>query len=364
MRRPDRVDDRDRRRWEDPGVYEVAPGVLRLPLPLPDRGLHAVNVYVVEGDDGLTLIDAGWAYQPSRTALDDAFAELSYSVRDIRSVLVTHVHMDHYTQGVTLRRETGCTLAIGAGERPSLEALHRGVEGDGQTQIAELRRHGARPVIEALESTGYGRDSNPDLWELPDVWLPDGRLLEVGKTTLRAMHTPGHTQGHLVYVDADRDLLFTGDHVLPHITPSIGYESRTGALPLSDYLASLRAVRELPDMMMLPAHGPVCTSVHARVDELLAHHDERLDACAALLDGRPRTAYEVARELPWTRRARRFDDLTPLNQMLAVCETAAHLDVLDLRGRCVREGAADVVRYHLSHAPAADASALDRREQK
>jgi glyoxylase-like metal-dependent hydrolase (beta-lactamase superfamily II) len=308
-------------------------------------------VYVVEGDDGLTLIDAGWAYPPGRTALGDALAELSYSVQDIRSVLVTHVHMDHYSQGATLRRESGCRLAIGEGERPSLEAMHSGVERENQTQIAELRRHGAWPVIEALKAGGYDGPTDADLWELPDEWIRNGQLFEVGKTTLRAMHTPGHTQGHLVYVDDDRGLLFSGDHVLPHITPSIGYESRVGALALNSYLSSLRAVRKLPDMMMLPAHGPVWSSVHSRVEELLAHHEQRLDACAALLDGRPRTAYEVAQGLPWTKRGRRFADLNPLNQMLAVCETAAHLDVLELHGRCVREEAGDVVWYHAARAP-------------
>lgn len=350
MRRTERIDDADRRRWEEPGAYEVAPGIFRLPLPMPDRGLRAVNVYVIEGDDGLTLIDGGWAFEPSRTALGDALAALGYSVRDIRAVLVTHVHMDHYSQGVMLRRESGCTLALGEEERFSLEVLRSGVEEDAEPHLARLRRHGAASVAEVVQELWRG--NTPEIWEFPDEWVPDGRLFEVGRTSLRAMHTPGHTQGHLVYAEADRSLLFTGDHVLPHITPSIGYESRAGALPLENYLSSLRAVRALPDMMMLPAHGPVRSSVHARVDELLAHHEERLEACAALLDGRPRTAYEVARELPWTRRARRFDDLNPENQMLAVLETAAHLDVLELRGRCVRE-AAEVIRYHRSDEPAA-----------
>ncbi|HEY8534240.1 MAG TPA: MBL fold metallo-hydrolase [Micromonospora sp.] len=346
MRQPDRIDDPDRRRWQEPGIYDVAPGIVRIPLPIPDEGLKTVNVYLVEGDDGLTLIDAGWAFQPARTALDDALAELSYSVRDIRTILVTHVHADHYSQGVTLRRDSGCTLALGEYERPSLEVMRAGRGSDGL--LTSLRRHAAEPVIEALRAAGFGRESDDDdLWELPDEWVADGRLFEVGKARLRAMHTPGHTRGHVVYVDADQEVIFSGDHVLPHITPSIGLESSGAEHPLESYLSSLRAVRALPDMLMLPAHGPVRTSVHARIDELLAHHEARLDACAACLDARPRTAYEVARDLPWTRRAQRFDDLAPHHQMLAVVETAAHLDVVHRRGRCARVDVAGVVRYHV-----------------
>ncbi|MEU8251201.1 MBL fold metallo-hydrolase [Nonomuraea sp. NPDC048916] len=350
MRRAERIDDTDRHAWEEPGVYQIAPGVHRVPLPIPEDGLRAVNVYVLEGEDGLTLIDAGWAMPESRALLGDALASLSRTVDDIGDVLVTHVHVDHYSQGVTLRGESGCLLHLGEGERPSLETLHAAEEMEGETQLAQLRLHGAEVVVAALDAAGYGRDRDSAKWEPPDEWIPGGRLFEVGRTRLRALHTPGHTRGHVVFDDPGRGMLFTGDHVLPQITPSIGYESRPGALPLHDFMCSLRAVLDLPDRLMLPAHGPVRSSTHARVAELLAHHEQRLDACAALLGGRPRTAFEIAGGLGWTRRERPFRDLDPVNQMLAVCETAAHLDVLAAGGRCGREESGGVVRYH-DHRP-------------
>ena len=84
-----------------------------------------------------------------------------------------------------------------------------------------------------------------------------------------------------MFLDARAGALFAGDHVLPHITPSIGLEPQRTAMPLGDYLASLALVRSMPDTILLPAHGPVAPSVHARVDELLAHHEARLTAIAA-----------------------------------------------------------------------------------
>jgi glyoxylase-like metal-dependent hydrolase (beta-lactamase superfamily II) len=140
----------------------------------------------------------------------------------------------------------------------------------------------------------------------------------------------------VVFTDLDDGLLFAGDHILPHITPSIGFEARPGASPLGDYLRSLAVVRAMPDLRLLPAHGPVTGSTHTRADELLAHHEDRLAASLAAVTAGAATPYEAARALGWTRRGRHFDELDPWNQMLAVCETAAHLIVLVAQGRLKR----------------------------
>jgi glyoxylase-like metal-dependent hydrolase (beta-lactamase superfamily II) len=139
-----------------------------------------------------------------------------------------------------------------------------------------------------------------------------------------------------VFADRGARLLFAGDHVLPTITPSIGFEPVPAAQPLGDFLASLVKVRALPDLMLLPAHGPVAPSSHARVDELLAHHDERLDLCRRAVAGGCGTAYEVAGELAWTRHGRRLDELDLFNTALAVLETMAHLELLAAREELAR----------------------------
>jgi glyoxylase-like metal-dependent hydrolase (beta-lactamase superfamily II) len=160
-----------------------------------------------------------------------------------------------------------------------------------------------------------------------------------------ALPTPGHTQGHVVFVDEQAGVLFAGDHVLPHITPSIGFQPAPAKLPLGDYLDSLRLVRSYPDLRLLPAHGPVAPSVHTRVDELLDHHEERLAATLAAVRDGAGTAYEAARRLGWTRRHRRFDELDLFNQTLAAGETAAHLDVLVVRGELRASTVDGVVEY-------------------
>ena len=93
-------------------------------------------------------------------------------------------------------------------------------------------------------------------------------------------------------------MLFAGDHVLPHITPSIGFEPAARPGALTRFLTSLAALRAEPDRLLLPAHGPVAPSVHARIDELVAHHDKRLDEIAAAVVAGGSTAARGRRRHP------------------------------------------------------------------
>ena len=195
--------------WTVPDVYEVDPGLYRIPLPLPHDHLKAVNVYAVRDGDGLVLVDSGWALTQARDLLEEAVKTLDCTLPEIRRFLVTHVHRDHYTMAVD----------------------------------------------------------------------------------------------------------------------------------------SLKLVRGLPDRRLLPAHGPVSPSVHARVDELLDHHDTRLRRIEELVDRQAGTAAEVAGRLRWTRRERRLDELDLFNRCLAVSETLAHLDVLAVAGRLRRSDLDGISHY-------------------
>jgi glyoxylase-like metal-dependent hydrolase (beta-lactamase superfamily II) len=341
-----RISDDEQEDWTAPGVFRVAPGIYRIPMPLPDESrLRAVNVYAIEHESAIALIDSGWAMQGARDHLSAALSALGAGLGDVRQFLVTHQHRDHYTLAVELRREFRTPISVGDGERDGLLLAmkpgrrHLGAQADG------LRQHGASALADAVLTIGAQHADDARVWELPDDWLRPPQKLDLGGRCLRVVATPGHTRGHVTFVDEDEQLLFAGDHVLPHITPSIGFEPVTLARPLRAYLDSLRLVRDLPDARLLPAHGPVLPRAHPRIDELLAHHYRRLDAAAALLQRGPQTAYEVAEGLRWTRRERRLDELDVFNQMLAVLETAAHLDVLVDAGRAVIQATQPCIRY-------------------
>ena len=219
------------------------------------------------------------------------------------------MHRDHYTQAVEIRRLLGTPVALGEGEKASIDGLLSGEFQPFRAQLAILRAAGGGAVADQLAQLvaidlgdGSGPTRKSDLmppdhpplragatigaalgYEEPDEWIMADQAFDIGMRTLTAVSTPGHTRGHVVFADAAAGLLFAGDHVLPHITPSIGFQEAPSAEPLREYLQSLSVVRRLPDMQLLPAHGPVSPSAHGRIDELAAHHAERLRLMADVL---------------------------------------------------------------------------------
>jgi glyoxylase-like metal-dependent hydrolase (beta-lactamase superfamily II) len=332
----------DRYAWTEPGVEDLGGGVHRIPLPLPIDGLRAVNVYAIADPAGIDLIDAGIALVPAREQLTAALRQLGYELGDVRNFFVTHVHIDHYSLAVELRKTFHNIISLGEHERANLVATREMVKGNGKgfLGVDVLRRLGALELVTGLSAQNREPPAIVD-WEDPDHWLTDGIDLDLRTRTLRAVHTPGHTRGHLVYHDAAAQLMFAGDHVLPHITPSIGFEPAGNRMALSDYLGSLARMLALPDARLLPAHGPVTGSTHERVRELLAHHDTRLAETLGAVQAGHATAFEVAKAIKWTRHHREFTDLDLFSQVLAVNETAAHLEVLVSRGQVTHSVSAE-----------------------
>jgi len=334
----------DRYAWAEPEVEDLGGGVYRIPLPLPLDGLRAVNVYAITDPGGVDLIDAGIALVPAREQLTAGLRQIGYELGDIRNFFVTHIHIDHYSLAVELRRAFRSLVSLGEEERANLIATKELISGDHTRNkifgSESLRRLGASDLADELAELDRHGPAIVD-WEEPDRWVTDGTDLDLRTRTLRAVHTPGHTRGHLIYHDAAARIVFAGDHVLPHITPSIGFEPAGNRMALRDYLSSLARTLALPDARLLPAHGPVTGSVHDRVNELLAHHDLRLaEIHQAVLAGHA-TPYEVAKAIKWTRRQRLFGDLDLFSQVMSINETAAHLEVLAIRGQVTREVSAD-----------------------
>ena len=338
--------------WEEEGAHRVAPDVYRIPLPLPGDALRAVNVYLVVGDKRATMIDGGQQIVAARKVLEKSLASVGVGIGDISEFLVTHIHRDHYTQASAIREEYGTKVNLGELELPSFRVIQSDAFASHQRQENELIKAGAKELLEKLGDEGPLDEEMRTWYRDPDRWLTDLEVVDAGNRRLKVLSTPGHTRGHVVYYDEAANVVFAGDHVLPHITPSIGLESARPEFPLRDYLASLKRVRMLPDAKVLPAHGPVVDSLHHRVDELVAHHDNRLSEAAQAVAHGHHTAYEVANYLRWTSRGRQFSELDPFNQVMAVMESKYHLDLLCLQGvlRSGLEGEIEV--YALVASPA------------
>ncbi len=172
----------------------------------------------------------------------------------------------------------------------------------------------------------------------PDILLEDGDLVPVTGRRVRAVWTPGHTPGHLCFYDEDNDLLLTGDHVLPRISPNIAVEHYDIDPPLGSYLASLERVAQFDSAEALPAHEYRFRGLRARSRSrmLIAHHERRCDEVAAILDNSGEsTVWNVARELRWSRG---WPAVTGLMRRAAVAEAHAHLQYMTDLGTVAQIG--------------------------
>jgi glyoxylase-like metal-dependent hydrolase (beta-lactamase superfamily II) len=167
--------------------------------------------------------------------------------------------------------------------------------------------------------------------KLPEKLLPlrVGEQIALGGSTARVVHAPGHADYQYMLHDEERGILFAADHVLLEITPNIGLWPESLPHPLARYLKSLSSMRGMNANLVLPGHGPVFHDLDGRIDELLRHHEERLDVMRAQIEAGPKTPFEVSGAV--------FrETLTLYEQCFALAETLAHLDHLVLEGRAER----------------------------
>ncbi|MEV4361347.1 MBL fold metallo-hydrolase [Nonomuraea sp. NPDC049625] len=330
-----------RRPYAEQRPQDVGGGVWSVPVPIPGNPLGYTLVYALESPKGPVLVDAGWNHPDAWDALSGGLAAVGIDVSTVSGVVVTHFHPDHAGLAGQVKDVSGAWIAMHEDDAALVRLMHDyAAEEHESFQSDMLRRAGADPG-EARQAV-----SRPTPPALPDRRLRDGDLVDLPGRKLRAVHTPGHTPGHICLHLEDADRLFTGDHVLPDITPHVGIYpyDRDDVDPLSDFLDSLDRVADLGPLDALPAHEWIFPDVAARAVQIRHHHDEKLVRLRALLARRPEplTIWEVAAMMTWNRP---WDDLSPMLKGMAAGEAAAHLRALEARGEVRRVPGVDPVRF-------------------
>jgi glyoxylase-like metal-dependent hydrolase (beta-lactamase superfamily II) len=186
----------------------------------------------------------------------------------------------------------------------------------------------AHGIPEALASAAVDvyRPSYMPTIDGPDHTVVDGERIDIGDgRSLEVIHTPGHEPAHICLRDNKTGVVFSGDHVLPRISPVIMYDEHLGDV-LGDYLASLQKLIDLGIGITYPAHGTLMDQGDERARQILLHHDRRLLDMAELVRQGDTTAWKVMQ--------RSFrPNLDAIQTRLAFLETISHLEHLRLSGR-------------------------------
>ena len=309
----------------------------RVALPLPFPSPPAVNCYLFEADDGLTLLDCGVDGAPELELLARALESLGFGLDDLHRLVASHLHVDHMGMAKRIIEITGCEWVMHTSATAEIrhyndwthrrEELARIAEVGGASaeEVARFRREAHRPgwFSEAIEPTHPVEDGD----RIP---LGEARHLEV-------IYTPGHQANHLCLRDSRTGRLFSGDHVLPRISPFVPYTGEEHD-HLGSYMASLNRIVELDAHETYPGHGPTIERGSARAHQILLHHQRRLDTMLAELAERPRTPWYVMQTV--------FrPNLSPIEERLALQETMAHLEHLRRAGRVERNLVEGCWRY-------------------
>jgi glyoxylase-like metal-dependent hydrolase (beta-lactamase superfamily II) len=357
-------------------AIEILPGLhwLRFPLPLK---LDHVNLWLLEDDDGLTVIDTGLADETTRglwegflrTWRPPAHAGASEASAPVRRILVTHHHPDHCGLGDWVADRCGAAVVMSSAAHEAGLVLRDRQKGtDMRSTAARLAGHGL-----SAEAGAFLVDHAADLESLrpglPAEFIPlaDGDTVATGRYTWRVIFGQGHAPDHVCLYCADpaaarsggaasgaasgagaaasasaggAGVLISGDMVLPHISTHVGSPATwLPGNPVALFHESLRRLAQLPaDTLVLPGHGLPFIGLRERVAELERHHEERCRTIAGALD-EPRSAAELL-QVVFQR------ELDPLQLMLAMNEAVAHLEYMTDRGELERLAGDDgVTRY-------------------
>jgi glyoxylase-like metal-dependent hydrolase (beta-lactamase superfamily II) len=302
--------------------------------------LRHVNVYLLRERTGYTMVDTGLKTDESRQELQAALARLGVRIGEIHRILITHIHPDHFGLAGELREASGGELVIHRLEVALMEPRYARAE-DLVQDVAHWLAVNGVPEEEAeyLKTASMGARELVTLVE-PDTLLEGSERLRLDAGELLAVWTPGHSPGHSCFYWPERRLLFSGDHLLPRISPNIGLHPQSGADPLGDYLRSLRTIARLDIDTVLPAHGDPFSDPAGRIEEIDRHHRERKDALLSLARGAPCSGWELAHRL--------FSGAMERNvfqKRLALQETLAHCQSLAQEGRLEKLVDRDAVRW-------------------
>jgi glyoxylase-like metal-dependent hydrolase (beta-lactamase superfamily II) len=272
----------DRKRPEAPRVEKVLPGIWRLRLALPWPGVPHGNVWAVAADEGIVLFDTGIGGKGRMRQFDLALAQAGFGLEDVRLLVCTHSHTDHYGLAAPIVEGAGCELWMHpAWEHVRLLADDPAAALEHRLEVARQSGVPATALERYRESRSDDEETGIDAIVEPDRDLLPGVEVETDLGIWQVHETPGHAPSHVVLHQPERKLMISGDHLLGRTV--LFFDHGHSPDPVGEFLRGLDEVEPLEVNLCLPGHGrpfrdPEAKIAEARrqVDELLAKTRESL----------------------------------------------------------------------------------------
>ncbi len=318
--------------------------MFQVSIPIP--ALKVVNSYLIDADGELIIVDPGIGLPDSIKSLSDQLKMYGYSIRDIKHIVVTHLHIDHIGGAHIIQKASDAEVYINPQERENIREI---VEFTGDTLMIYrknlVENGGPSSLVEELANHHPGF-LNKQMYSHTrfDHLVSDGEEIKASDTVLNVIWTPGHSRGHICLYLREKAILITGDHVLPNITPNIRIPLSEDDDPLNEYLESLVKLLDIRIEKYLPGHGPPSTDFYKRVVELQKHHINRLLEINNLLSHERLNIYEMATKMKWDI-AMPWEKFPLIQKFFAFSEAAAHVRYLYNKGLLKRRFVDGVYYY-------------------
>lgn len=315
---------------------EITSGIYQIKIPIPDNPLENTNCYLVKGSNGWFLIDSGWYTEKAFDVLLENLTDLKISPNDISTIIITHIHPDHFGLAGKIKQINPQTkILMHQWEASIIEPRYIKSSDLKKRMIQMLKSHGVPPVDSTALESAYLPALGSFKVAFPDQLLFGGEIISTGIFNLEVIWTPGHSPGHICLYEPVNRLLFSGDHVLSSITPNISYTVLSGDNPLGIYLYALDKIRNHPVAEVLPGHGPLIADLPNRIDQIFDHHLKRKSEIFNTIEKESHNAWEIASQITWDIPVE-WNDFPPLHMHSAVSETVAHLELLRCEGKVER----------------------------
>jgi glyoxylase-like metal-dependent hydrolase (beta-lactamase superfamily II) len=318
-------------------AIELVPGVRWVRMLLPFE-LNHINLWLLEEEDGWTLVDTGLNLDDIKANWEDVLAAHCRE-KPVKRIVVTHCHPDHLGLARWLGEKTGAGTWITQGEMLNAYAwFHQLPNYDVDGMVGFFRRHGLDAArADMLFDRGPTYRGRVDGLPIEYRRLLEADFVRIGGCDWRVIVGYGHSPEHASLYCAERNVLISGDMLLPRISTNVSVmSSNPDGDPIRLFLDSIARFAPLPEeTLVLPSHGKPFRGIRARVAQLAEHHRERFDALVAACDV-PKSACELIPTL-FKR------ELDAHQTMFAMGEAIAHLNYLEHAGRVRRASGADGV---------------------